>query len=100
VRGEDLLNDPNAGLSAIAGWLGLREDAAAIEEMKHPERSRFATLGPPTARFGNDPHFLEDPRLHRDKVKAAALDGPLDWRDDVRGFSARVTNLARGFGYT
>src|SRR5260221_8965762 len=63
VRGEDLLDDPDAGLRRIVGWLGLREDAEAIEMMKHPEQSPFACFGPPGARYGNDPFFLKDPAL-------------------------------------
>ena len=44
VRGEDVLREPDSMLRQIAGWLGLRTDEAAIEEMKHPERSPFAKL--------------------------------------------------------
>src|SRR5206468_2209228 len=54
IRGEDLLSDPDQGLRRIAGWMGLRADGDAIDEMKHPERSPYAYFGPPGARLGND----------------------------------------------
>jgi sulfotransferase family protein len=63
VEGERVLEDPDGELWRIARWLGLADDAAAIEAMKHPEASPFATVGPPGARFGNDPSFLRDPVL-------------------------------------
>jgi Sulfotransferase family len=99
IRGEDLLSDPDHHLEKIAGWLGLRTDSAAIEEMKHPERSPFACFGPPNARFGADPHFLAKPALRKPKASNPRLEAPLPWRSDGRGFSPEVKELARQFGY-
>ena len=99
IRCEDILSVPDAVLRAIAGWLGLRTDNAAIEEMKHPERSPFARFGPPGARFGNDRFFLKNPALRPSRAKQQSLDGPLGWRTDGRGFSPQVKRLAREFGY-
>jgi Sulfotransferase family len=99
VRGEDVLREPNRMLRQIARWLGLRTDDAAIEEMKHPERSPFACFGPPNARNGNDPGFLEDPVLRPDTAEPLSLEGPLPWRNDRRGFLPRVKWLAQQFGY-
>jgi hypothetical protein len=31
--------------------------------MMHPETSPFACYGPPNALYGNDPNFMEHPRL-------------------------------------
>jgi hypothetical protein len=101
VRGEDLLGDVDAQLRRIAEWAGLRSDASAIECMKHPERSPYAFKGPRGARFGNDHLFLEDPALHPERAAAAhALEGPLRWRADGRGFEPEVAALARELGYT
>jgi sulfotransferase family protein len=100
VRAEDLLVDPDVYLVQIAEWLGVRADAQAVEEMKHPERSPYATFGPITARFGNDSKFLRSPdlRVHR-RGTAPALHGPLGWRPDGAGFSPEIIQLAMEFGY-
>jgi hypothetical protein len=100
VRGEDLLAEPDRVLPAIAEWLGLRTDARAIDAMKHPERSPFAFLGPPGARYGNDAFFLSAPALRAARARPHRLDGPLAWLPDGRGFTPDVTALAREFGYT
>ena len=63
VRGEDLVGSPERGLREVLAWLGLRTDDEAIEEMKHPERSPYACYGPPSAHFGNERAFLQDPVL-------------------------------------
>jgi surfactin synthase thioesterase subunit len=99
IRGEDLLSHPDESLRQIASWLGLRTDAAAIEAMKHPERSSFARLGPPGARFGNDPLFLKQPILRPARATPQTLDGALSWRSDGSGFLPRVRELAEQFGY-
>jgi hypothetical protein len=99
IRGEDILSSPDAVLRAIAGWLGLRTDDEAVEEMKHPERSPFACVGPPGARFGNDRLFLENAALRPGRVERQSLDGPLGWRTDGHGFSPQVKRVAREFGY-
>jgi hypothetical protein len=100
VRGEDLLHDPDTSLRQIAAWLGLQTDAAAIEAMKHPERSPFAVVGPINALFGNDPKFLKDPVLRLSRAQPQSLQGPLSWRGDVDGFLPEVTELAMEFAYT
>jgi Sulfotransferase family len=99
IRGEELLTDPDRHLRQIVNWMGLREDAEAIEEMKHPERSPYACLGPRGARYGNDLSFLEDAALRRPRVESHGLEGPLTWRSDGQGFLPEVKELARHFGY-
>jgi hypothetical protein len=99
VRGEDILSNPDRHLREVADWLGLRTDNAAIEEMKHPERSPYACFGPTGARFGKDRFFLENPVLRASRAEAQSLEGPLSWRTDGEGFSPEVKRLAREFGY-
>jgi hypothetical protein len=101
MRGEDLLADPDRQLRILAEWLGLRADVDAIEAMKHPEASPYACPGPPGARFGNDPGFLEDPALRprNGSRPEPVLDGPLSWRDDGAEFTDEVRALARELGY-
>jgi hypothetical protein len=99
-RGEDLLSNPDPYLAEIAEWLGLRTDKEAIKEMKHPERSPFASIGPINAPFGNDGKFLRDPRLRPlSKRKPPSLEGPMEWSEDGKGFSPEVIRLAMEFGY-
>lgn len=100
VRGEDLLMDPDRELADIARWLSLRADSRAVRAMKHPERSPFATFGPPNAPYGNDLNFLAEPRFRsRRSPITHALDGPLPWRGDDAGFADKVIEQARLFGY-
>jgi hypothetical protein len=99
VRGEDLLRDPDTCLRQIVDWLGLRNDAEAMEMMKHPEQSPYACFGPPGARFGNDPFFLKEPALRVVRLEQQSLDRPLSWREDGKGFLPKVRRLAEEFGY-
>jgi hypothetical protein len=100
LRGEDVLLRPDGTLRRIAAWLGLRTDDDAIEQMKHPERSPFAFLGPPRARYGNDGIFLENPVLRPSRGHVGGLDGSLSWKSDGQGFLPHVKKLAEEFGYS
>jgi hypothetical protein len=99
IRGEDLLTDPDRSLREITGWMGLRTDADAIEAMKHPKRSLYASLGPPGASFGSDYFFFQRPGLDSDLAEFQNLDGPVSWRADGQGFLPEVKELAQEFGY-
>ncbi|GAA0747600.1 sulfotransferase [Ideonella azotifigens] len=99
VRGEDIMHDPTHFLGEVCRWLGIRDDAEAIDAMMHPERSPFACFGPITALFGNDPNFLRGPAFRAHKVKVPPLDKPLAWRPDGKGLDPRVIELAHEFGY-
>ena len=100
IRGEDLMSEPDRVLTRISHWLGVRTDARAIDEMKHPERSPYASLGPPGAKFGNNRLFLEDPVFRPYCANVQTLDGPLPWRTDGQGFDTKVCQLARELGYS
>lgn len=99
VRGEDIMEDPRHFLGDVCRWLGIRDDALAIQEMMHPERSPFACFGPITALFGNDPNFLRGPSFRSHKVKIPSLDQPLAWRPDGLGLHPQVKALAHELGY-
>lgn len=99
IRGEDFLNDTDVYLRRVCDWLGLRTDEEAVEQMKHPEDSPYASIGPVNALFGNDPNFLRNPIFRQGSVHMPSLEGPLPWRPDGKGFFPEVIELARGFGY-
>lgn len=99
VRGEDLLSDPKQGLFDVASWLGVRTDSEALEEMRYPERSRFASYGPASAPFGSDLFLVQGPILRPAWVEPHSLEGPLRWRSDDQGFFPEVRELALQFGY-
>jgi hypothetical protein len=98
IRGEDLLSDPDCYLPQIAQWLRLDASPDAIDAMRHPERSVFACYGPSHARYGNDPSFLEQPRLRPYHPPALSLEGPLSW-DSSLLFSDTLKHYALFFGY-
>lgn len=99
IRSEDVLANPETTLRCVAGWLGWRTDAAAIEEMMHPERSPYAGYGPPGAQLGNDLFFLTDPVFRRRAPRQMDVSEPLQWRRDGQGFWPEVVALAQEFGY-
>lgn len=99
IRGEEVMADPEGQFGEICRWLGWRDDAEAIAEMMHPERSPFACFGPLSALFGNDPNFLAGPTFKPHKPRIPALDAPLPWRDDGQRLYPEVVAMAREFGY-
>jgi len=99
IRGEELLTDPDRRLKQIVNWMGLREDAEAIEEMKHPERSPYACFGPRGARYGNDLSFLGNATLRPARAELQSLEGPIGWQPNGHGFLPEVRELAQQFGY-
>jgi hypothetical protein len=99
IQGEQILTEPDRMLAQVCAWLGVSQDPEAIEEMKHPERSPYACLGPANARFGNDDLFLADPVLRPARASSQSLEGPLGWRDDGQEFVTEVRELAAEFGY-
>jgi hypothetical protein len=99
LRGEDALQRPEETLVEIARWAGLADDDLAIEEMMHPERSPYASLGPLGANLGNDINFLRSPSYRPGAVLNSALHGPLPWRPDGASLREEVVELARSLGY-
>ena len=101
IKAEMLLRDPRFYLAQICDWLGLSSDAASIEAMLHPENSPYACIGPPSARFGNDPNFLKNPKIDFERlarIKEPDIEGGVSWRPGET-LSKPVLKLARQFGY-
>jgi hypothetical protein len=101
LKGEALLSDLDNYLPQICEWLGIRADREAITAMMHPENSPYARRGPPGAPLGNDPNYLENPALDRErlaKLKEPRLDGELSWRPGET-FTPETLRLAKQFGY-
>jgi hypothetical protein len=98
LRGEVLLSEPAENLEKIATWLRVRVDDEMVAAMMRPEESPFSRYGPANAPLGNDPHFLENPRLVRIEEQPMDLEGPLSW-DENLVFSASVKRIAKTFGY-
>ena len=99
IRGEDLVTNGDEGLRCVAAWLRVRTDSAAVEEMKHPERSPYACLGPQSASFGSDIFLLGGPLIREEWAQPRSLDGPLGWREDGEEFSPELKRLANDLGY-
>jgi hypothetical protein len=97
IRAEDVLSGSTGGLRAVAVWLGIRSDDAAVEAMLHPDRSRFARFAARSSGVsgGYDPKFLADPRP-RSIEAPHSLDAPFDWPvdpsiwDDIRRAAERL----------
>jgi hypothetical protein len=101
LKGEALLAALDLYLAQLCEWLGIRRDAEALDAMKHPERSPYASPGPRGAPRGNDPNFLENPHLDFDRlarIKEPSLDEELGWRPG-EFFSPPTVKLARELGY-
>jgi Sulfotransferase family len=99
VRAEDVLNDTDPQLDAIATWLGVRRDPAAMEAMKHPERSPFACFGPAGSGLtgGQDPGFLREPKPRRVEVHRT-VEQPPGWAANPALWGS-VLALAKQLGY-
>lgn len=99
LRAEDVLNDPAVNLRRIARWLGVRDDKAAIEAMRHPEASPFARHDPRASGIhgGNDPDFLHDP-IPRCVALPPMVKQPPGWQGDAPLWQATVA-LAHLLGY-
>jgi hypothetical protein len=99
VRAEDILNNTDLQLEAITKWLGLRRDPVAMDAMKHPERSPFATFGPAGSGIvgGHDPGFLRDPKPRRAEVYRT-IEQPSGWTGHPALWDS-VVALATRLGY-
>ena len=101
LKGEELLGNLDIFLPQICEWLGIRQDAAALDAMLHPEASPYACEGPRGATRGNDPNFLENPKLDLERLarmREPKMAGELDWRPG-EVFQPATYKLAKQLGY-
>jgi hypothetical protein len=98
LRGELLLSEPRLYLEQIAEWLGISTSPEAIDAMMRPEESPFAKLGPSNARLGNDPAFMESPKLRHYEEQPSDLESPMSW-DSSMEFDDVLKHYAMYFGY-
>ncbi|MCS0494080.1 sulfotransferase [Ancylobacter sp. MQZ15Z-1] len=101
LKGEWLMANLAVYLPQICDWLDIRSDADAIQAMMHPETSPYACPGPANAPRGNDPNFLENPRLDPERLarlKEPRLEGELSWNPGAH-FDPRTVGLAKRLGY-
>ena len=97
LRAEDLINKPEQVLPELCRKLGLESSEDHIAPMLAPEKSLYASLGPPNASGGFDPTFLRNPR-RRDVGLPSSLVPPPAWSLDEMTRVAAVS-LAREYGY-
>jgi hypothetical protein len=68
----------------------------------HPENSPYAGEGPSAAPRGNDPNFLANPKLDRDRMarlREPNMVEPLSWRPGEY-FEPKTVKLGRQLGYS
>lgn len=103
IQGEVLLAEPERYLPQIERWLGITSSIGTLEEMKHPENSPYACIGPSNAPFGNDPNFLKKPFYVKQPIPKSQLAGTLDYlapHEPERGFTLEAIALAKQLGYS
>lgn len=101
VKGEALLREPDFYLRQICEWLDIDSGPEAIAAMLRPEASPFASVGPPSAPYGADPNFLNEPKLdfvRLSRITEASLEGELEWKPG-EVFTQPVRRLALQLGY-
>jgi hypothetical protein len=102
IRGEDVLADAAGVMRQVAEWLGLRTDDAAIAAMLRPEESPYASLGPVTAPYGNDPKFVSSPKFRPGRPREPSMESFFATPEGQRMDPARreyLTQLANCLGY-
>jgi hypothetical protein len=72
---ELCMEEPKKTMKELCRFLKVSDDENNIEQMLHPEKSIFASVGDQTARFGNDPKFLMHPKL---RMPSESIDAQID----------------------
>ncbi len=95
LQGELFLADFATYAPQVCDWLGISSGADALAAMLHPEASPYACLGPPSARYGNDPNFLEHPAFAPRAITIENVEDGVDGKP----FDPATRKLARVLGY-
>jgi hypothetical protein len=98
VRAEEALSTPDSCLGAIARFLGVSDNEAALDQMRHPEDSEYSVDGRGELDGYWDPGFLASPELRR-PVVPTSLRAPPDW-GITESLNNEIVELAASFGYT
>jgi hypothetical protein len=96
IRADDLVRVPRSILETALDWLGLCRNEAVLENMLHPDRWRFASVGPRSAEGGADDRFLRNPAIPRRKEGDALL---IDGAGETTQLDSETRELAGLFGY-
>lgn len=99
LRGEDLCNEPPLYLEKICRWLNFDWNESIYQGMLRTEDSPFASMGPWGAQWGNNPGFQQSPAFRYRKIEPSFCTGKLPWRNDEKGFTSEVIELAHQLGY-
>lgn len=100
LKGEWFFEEPALVMRQVCEWLDLPCDDEALARMLRPEDSPFAKMGPENAPLGNNPGFIEKPKLRIGKIKAENLTDPIEWIEDREAhFGAPTLDLAALLGY-
>lgn len=100
LRGESLLQEPEEKLREICQWLGLEWSEDTCARMLRPEESPFASVGPLSAPWGNNPGFQRSPQFRRLTKAPGSLERPLPWREGEHHLFPEVVQLAQSLGYS
>jgi hypothetical protein len=97
VRAEEVLAASDSALAVIARFLGVSDNPAALDAMRHPERSPFALGRLPEPGTYWDPGFLASPAL-RPPVVPDSLRAPRAW-GIPEPLNDEIVELAGSLGY-
>jgi len=99
IKAENVLAGDDECLTRFAEWLGIRRDAAAIDAMRHPERSPYAVPGPATASSGSDAFMFGGCDFPTEWLHPQSLEGSVRWLSDGAGLRPSVLQFAAELGY-
>jgi hypothetical protein len=98
VRAEEALAAQDSCLGAIARFLGVADNEAALDQMRHPEGSEYSVGGGGELDGFWDPGFLASPEL-RPPVVPVSLRAPSDW-GIPDWLNEEIVELALSYGYS
>jgi hypothetical protein len=88
VYSELIMQEPKEAMKGLCHFLNVSDDEENIEQMLHPEKSIFASVGNETARFGNDPKFLMHPKLRvpNERIDISIDKCPLEVKNIIKTY--------------
>jgi Sulfotransferase family len=88
IYSEFIMREPKEAMKGLCHFLNVSDDEENIEQMLHPEKSIFASVGNDTARFGNDPKFLMHPKLRvpNESINDSIDKCPLEVKNIIKAY--------------